>query len=322
MVDIFFPFEWIASLLTYSLFGLDEGTHLALSVHFIFYDLMKIFFLLAFMIFVVSYLRTYVNAQKVRDKLGGKKGIFYHGIASLVGVISPFCSCSSIPLFIGFVEAGVPLGITFSFLITSPLVNEAAIALLWALFGFKVMILYVVSGVVIGIVGGMIIGKLKMESHVEDFVYKIKSKGSLVSESYNFKKRCRFAYLEVVSIVKRVWVYIIIGVGIGGFSHGYLPEQLVTSYLSKDNIFAVPLAILLGVPLYINVLGAIPIVESLIMKGLPIGTALAFLMAITAISFPEMVILKKVLKMRLIVVFVSIVTVSIMITGFIFNLIL
>jgi len=319
MVDIFYPLQWIANRITYDLFNLIAGTNMANAVNFIFYDVMKIFILLSVMIYAVSYLRTYVNPENTRKRLGGKKGILYHFIASGVGVISPFCSCSSIPLFIGFIEAGVPLGITFSFLITSPLVNEAAIAVLWASFGFKVMLIYVISGVLIGVFGGIIIHYLKLEKYVEDFVYKIHSKQQLKEIKQTQKQRRNFAFNEVESIVKKVWLYILIGVSIGGFFHGYLPKDWISNYLGKGSLFAVPLATLIGVPLYTNVLGTIPIAESLIGKGLPIGTALAFLMAVTALSLPEMIILKKVLKTRLIVIFVTIVSISIMFTGYLFN---
>ena len=318
--DIFYPIQVFANWITYSVIGLTQETHLADAVNFIFYDTIKIFLLLIVMIYIVSYIRTYVNAQTTKDKLGGKKGIFYHIIASLIGVISPFCSCSSIPLFIGFIEAGVPLGITFSFLVTSPLVNEAAIAVLWATFGFKVMLIYLISGITIGVLSGMIIGWLKLEKLVEEYVYKIHVEHKLKQIKQTQKQRNEFAYFEVKSIIKKVWLYIIIGVSLGGFFHGFLPKELISNYLGKGNLFAVPLAVILGVPLYANVLGTIPIAESLISKGLPIGTALAFLMAVTALSLPEMIILKKVMKTKLIVIFVSIVTVAIIFTGYLFNI--
>lgn len=322
MIDIFYPLQWISNIITYNLLGLIQGTNLANAINFIFYDVMKIFVLLIVMIYLVSYLRTYINPETTRKKLGGKNGIISHFMASGIGVISPFCSCSSIPLFIGFIEAGVPLGVTFSFLITSPLVNEAAIAVLWATFGFKAMILYVVSGILIGVIGGIIINYLKLEKYVEEFVYKIHSKHQLKEIKLSKQQRRDFAYFEVKGIIKKVWLYIIIGVSIGGFFHGYLPEDWITNYLGKGNLFAVPLATVIGIPLYANVLGTIPIAESLIGKGLPVGTALAFLMAVTALSLPEITILKKVLKTRLILIFVSIVSISIIFTGYLFNILI
>ncbi|MHC1756852.1 MAG: permease [Methanosarcina sp.] len=323
MADIFYPLQLIADKITYGVFGIAPDTHLAASVNFIIYDVMKIFVLLAVMIFAISYIRTYITPEKTRKVLGGKKGLRYHLIASLIGTASPFCSCSSVPLFIGFVEAGVPLGVTFSFLITSPLVNEAAVAVLWATLGLKATVIYVVSGIILGVFGGYVIGLLKLERYVEEFVYKIKV-GKQASEKENItaKERSRDAFEAVKDIVGRVWIYVIIGVSIGGIFHGYAPEGILEKYAGKDNLLAVPIAVLVGVPLYSNVMGMIPIMESLIGKGLPIGTSLAFLMSVTAVSLPEMIILRKVLKKELIAIFVSIVALSIIFTGYLFNILL
>ncbi len=317
MVDIFFPFQWIADKVSYDLFNLVQGTHLADSLNFIIYDVLKIFFLLIFMIFLVSYIRSYITPEKTRKLLGGKKGVLFNFIASLVGIVTPFCSCSSVPLFIGFVEAGVPLGVTFSFLITSPLVNEAAIAVLWAIFGLKLTIIYVISGVLIGVIGGYIIGLLKMEKHVADFVYKIKSK-ELKEQKQTQKNRLTFAKNEVKTIFKKVWVYVIAGVTLGGIFHGFAPEGILAKY-AGNSLLGVPIATLIGIPLYSNVMGMIPIIESLVAKGLPLGTALAFLMAVTALSLPEIIILKKVLKKKLIITFVLVTGIAILITGYLFN---
>jgi len=320
MVDIFYPFQWIADKVTYNLLNMVQGTHLGDSINFIIYDILKIFFLLIVMIFIVSYIRSYVTPEKTRKLLGGHKGILYNLIASLVGVVTPFCSCSSVPLFIGFVEAGVPLGVTFSFLITSPLVNEAAIAVLWAIFGIKLTLIYIISGVLIGVIGGYIIGLLKMENHVADFVYKIRSKELVIKEQTQ-KERLIYAKNEVRSIFKKVWIYIIAGVTLGGIFHGFAPEGILSKYAS-NNLFGVPIATLIGIPLYSNVMGMIPIIESLVAKGLPLGTALAFLMAVTALSLPEIIILKKVLKKRLIITFVSVTGIAIILTGYLFNIII
>jgi len=323
MVDIFYPLQWIADKLTYEVFGILPDTHLAASVNFIIYDVLKILILLVVMIFAVSYIRTYVTPEKTRKVLGGKTGLQYHLLASLLGAITPFCSCSSVPLFIGFVEAGIPLGVTFSFLIASPLVNEAAVAALWATIGLKATLIYVVSGILLGVFGGYIIGLLKMEKYVADFVYKIKvGDQNRKQEALRIKERAVIAFDNVKDIVEKVWIYVIIGVTLGGIFHGYAPEGILAQYAGKDNLFAVPIAVVIGVPLYSNVMGMIPIVESLIGKGLPIGTALAFLMAVTALSLPEMIILKKVLKNELIGAFVLIVTVSIIFTGYLFNIIM
>jgi len=317
MTDIFYPFQWIANKVTYNLFDLVQGTHLADSLNFIIYDVLKIFFLLVMMIFTVSYIRSYITPEKTRKLLGGKKGILFNFVASLVGIVTPFCSCSSVPLFIGFVESGVPLGVTFSFLITSPLVNEAAIAVLWAIFGLKLTIIYVVSGVLIGVVGGYIIGLLKMEKHVADFVYKIKSK-ELKEQKITQKDRLTFAKNEVKIIFRKVWIYIIAGVTLGGIFHGFAPEGILSKY-AGNSLLGVPIATLIGIPLYSNVMGMIPIIESLVSKGLPLGTALAFLMAVTALSLPEIIILKKVLKKKLIITFVLVAGTAILITGYLFN---
>ena len=320
MVDIFYPFQWFADTITYNLFNIAKGTHLASSLNFIIYDVLKIFFLLILMIFIVSYIRSYITPEKTRKALGGKKGIIYNFVASCVGVVTPFCSCSSVPLFIGFVEAGVPLGVTFSFLITSPLVNEAAIAVLWALFGWKLTLIYVISGILIGVVGGYIIGILRMEKHVADFVYKIKSK-ELVEQKQTLKQRFEFAKTEVKIIFKKVWIYVIAGVTLGGIFHGFAPEGILAKYAS-NSLIGVPVATAIGVPLYSNVMGMIPIVESLVAKGLPLGTALAFLMAVTALSLPEIIILKKVLKKKLILTFVGVTSVAIILTGWLFNILI
>jgi uncharacterized protein len=323
MVDIFYSLQWIADKLTYEVFGIATDTHLASSVNFIIYDVLKIFILLIVMIFAVSYIRTYVTPEKTRKVLGGKTGLQYHLLASMLGAVTPFCSCSSVPLFIGFVEAGIPLGVTFSFLITSPLVNEAAVAALWATIGLKATLIYTVSGILLGIIGGYIIGLLKMEKYVADFVYNIKvGNQNKKPEVLSIKERAAIAFDNVKDIVEKVWIYVIIGVALGGIFHGYAPEGILAKYAGKDNLLAVPIAVVIGVPLYSNVMGMIPIVESLIGKGLPIGTALAFLMAVTALSLPEIIILMKVLKKELIGAFVLIVTVSIIFTGYLFNIIL
>ena len=315
------PIKMFADWLVYGIFRYDAGTHAGDALNFFVYDVIKIFILLMTMIFLVSYIRTYITPEKARKWLGDKKGIHYNFLASLVGVVTPFCSCSSVPIFIGFVGAGVPLGITFSFLITSPMVNEAAIAVLGGSVGWFATGLYVLSGILIGTFGGYFIGKMKLEDEVEDFVYNTPISG-VEQEDLAPKQRAEFASDEVKEIVKKVWPYILIGVGVGALFHGYAPEGIMAEYAGASNPLAVPVAVGLGVPLYSNVMGLIPIAESLIGKGLPVGTALAFLMSVTALSFPEMIILKKVLSTKLIMIFVSIVTIGIILTGYIFNLLL
>ncbi|MCK5038583.1 MAG: permease [Thermoplasmata archaeon] len=316
------PFKAFADWLIYTVFGYEAGTHAGDALNFFVYDVIKIFFLLMAMIFLVSYIRTYITPERARKFLGDRTGIQYNLMAAMVGVVTPFCSCSSVPIFIGFVGAGVPLGVTFSFLITSPMVNEAAVAVLGGSIGWVATAVYVISGILIGTFGGYIIGKLKLEHLVEDFVYKTFIGEGMDPETMAWQERRDWAWGETMDIVKKVWPYIIIGVGVGALFHGYAPEGIMADYAGKDNLFAVPIAVGLGVPLYSNVMGLIPIAESLIGKGLPVGTALAFLMSVTALSLPELIILKKVLKPKLIMIFVAIVTIGIIITGYMFNMIL
>jgi len=237
----------------------------------------------------------------------------------LLGIFTPFCSCSAVPLFIGFIEAGVPLGVTFSFLISSPMINEVAVVLLWGFFGWKIAAIYMVTGLLVAIVGGFIIGKLKLEKWVEEYVYKFNfgPKKELIKQT--LKERLLYAKLNTVDILKRVWLFIIIAIAIGGFIHGYVPQDLLVNYAGKGNPFAVPIAVALGVPLYSNAAGILPIVYALMEKGLSIGTVLAFMMAVTALSLPEMIILRKVLKIQLLAVFIGIMTVTIIAVGYLFN---
>jgi len=244
-------------------------------------------------------------------------------LAALLGIVTPFCSCSAVPLFIGFVEAGVPLGVTFSFLISSPMVNEVAVVLLWGLFGWKIALIYMGTGLLVAILAGMIIGELKLEKWVEEYVYKIKSiSAAFEMAKQTFKDRLVYARENTTDILKKVWAYVIVAIGIGGFIHGYVPEDFLVQYAGPQNPFGVPVAVALGVPLYSNAAGVIPIVYALMEKGMSMGTVLAFMMAVTALSFPEMIILRKVLKIKLLAVFVGIMTVTIIGVGYLFNAIL
>lgn len=321
-MDIFYPIQLFADWLVYSLFNLQQGSILGGAVNFFIYDSIKIFILLVIIIFVVSYIRTYLAPEKVKKILSKKFEIFGNMTASTIGIFTPFCSCSAVPLFIGFVESGVPLGVTFSYLISAPLINEVAAALLWGLFGWKIALLYIASGWIISVVAGFILGKMHLEKYVQDYVYKIKVEDKLKLEKKTQKQRTKEAYEEVKSIIKKVFPYVLIGVAIGAFIHGYAPENLLTKIAGKENWFAVPIAVLMGVPLYSNAAGVLPIVSSLIEKGLPLGTALAFMMAVVALSFPEIIILRKVLKTRLLLIYVAIVTAGIILTGYLFNWIL
>ncbi|HOO74272.1 MAG TPA: permease [Tepiditoga sp.] len=317
-------FIWLdnlITLLTENVFKLDVNSAVGSSVHFFFYDTIKIIILLSVMIFAISYLRSYFPPEKTKKHLEKFSGITGNIMASLLGIVTPFCSCSSIPIFIGFVEAGIPLGVTFSFLITSPIVNEAAFAILLGSFGWKVALIYVASGVIIGVIGGLIIGKLKPEKYVEEYVYKIKM-GESEPEKLSQKQRLFFAFDNVRDIVKRVWLFLLIGIGIGALIHGYAPQEILAKWAGPDNPFAVIISTVIAVPLYSNALGTIPIAEALIGKGIGIGTALAFMMATTALSLPEAILLKKVIKPKLIGIFFTVVSIGIIITGYFFNIIL
>lgn len=314
-------FDWLDNGVTFILeqwIGLSTTTGLGESLHFFIYDVVKILILLSFMIFLISFLRSYFPPEKIKKAIGHISGLKGHLIASLLGVISPFCSCSTVPLFIGFVEAGIPLGVTFSFLITSPIVNEAAIILLVDSFGPKLAIIYVITGVVIGTVSGIVIGKLNMERYVEPYVYEIHV-GETEEETLNFKQRLHFAATSVKDIVKRIWWFLLIGIGLGALIHGYVPDGALATYAGKDNPFAVFVGVAFGIPLYSNATGMIPVVGELMKKGVAIGTALAFMMATTALSLPEMLLLKKVIKVKLIAVFVAITGVAIVLVGLLFN---
>jgi len=321
-MDLFYPIQIFVDWLVYSIFSLKQGTILGEAINFFIYDSIKIFILLVVIIFAVSYIRTYLAPERVKKILSNKFEIFGNMIAATIGIFTPFCSCSAVPLFIGFVESGVSLGTTFSYLISAPLINEVAAALLLGLFGWKIALLYIASGWIISVVAGFIMGKMHLEKYVEDYVYKIKVKNNFRLEKKTQKERAKDAYEEVKSIIKKVFPYVLVGIAIGAFIHGYAPENLLTNIAGKGNWFAVPIAVLIGIPLYSNAAGVVPIVSSLIEKGLPLGTALAFMMAVVALSLPEMIILRKVLKLRLLLIYVAIVTAGIIFTGYLFNWIL
>ena len=312
----------IAHYLVYDLFGMARGTRLSGALEFFIYDTIKIFLLLSVIIFAVSIIRSYFPPERTKKILSHKREFIGNILAALLGIVTPFCSCSAVPLFIGFVEAGVPLGVTFSFLISSPMVNEVAVILLWGLFGLKIALIYMGTGLLVAIIAGMIIGKLNLEKWVEEYVYKIKSMGAIDIMKQTFKDRLVYARENTTEILQKVWVYVIVAIGIGGFIHGYVPEDFLVRYAGPQNPFGVPIAVALGVPLYSNAAGVIPIVYALMEKGMSMGTVLAFMMAVTALSLPEMIILRKVLKVKLLAVFVSIMTVTIIGVGYLFNAIL
>jgi len=322
-MNIFYPFEWLANYLTYNLFSLTVGSHLAEAMHFFIYDSLKIITLILFITHFMSALRYYLPIEKLRDFLTSHN--FYgadYFLATIFGAITPFCSCSSIPLFIGFLEAGIPLGVTFAFLITSPLINEVALALFVGMFGIKITGFYVLAGIAIGMFGGFIIGKLHLEKYVADFVWKIKSKkqGDAQQEQIPFTKVLKIISREAFDITKKIILYVLVGVGLGAVIHGFVPQGFFGKYLQKAGWWGVPLAVVLAVPLYSNASGVIPIIESLVAKGVPLGTALALMMAIVGISLPEALILKKVMKWQLLAIFFGIVTMGIIMIGYIFNI--
>lgn len=321
MIKNILEFKWLYDLienLVTNVFNLSMESQLGASVHFFIYDVIKILILLFVMIFLISYMRSFFSPERTKKVLEKFSGIKSNILASLFGIVTPFCSCSSVPLFIGFVEARIPLGVTFSFLITSPIVNEAAFAILLASFGVKIAFSYVIMGVLVGVVGGVIIDKLNMQDYVEEYVYEIKMPQREV-ETLNKKQRMDFALQNTKDIIKRIYIYLIIGIFIGALIHGYAPEDLLVKYASKDNVFGVIVATVLAVPLYSNALGTIPIAEALILKGVGLGTALSFMMATTALSLPEMILLRKVIKPKLIATFVVITTIGIILVGYAFN---
>lgn len=317
---IYHNLQPITDWLVDTIFGMEKGTHLTEAVRFFIFELPKVLLLLTLIIFFVGIIRSYFSAERTRKILEGKSTFMGNVLASLLGIVTPFCSCSAIPLFLGFVESGVPLGVTFSFLIAAPMINEVAVILLFGMFGWKVALIYVVTGLVIAITAGWIIGKLKLEHWVQDWVYKTQLGNSDEGEEkQTFADRLQFGYIAVKEIVSKVWIYVAIGIAVGAGAHGYVPEDFMAALMGKSSWYSVPLSVLIGVPLYSNAAGIIPIVSVLIEKGASLGTALAFMMAVIGLSLPEMIILKKVLKLPLILTFVGVVASGILIVGYLFN---
>lgn len=321
-MDIFSSVQKFADWLSYDFMGLHKETVIGETVNFFMYDSIKILILLFSIIFIVSFIRSYLPPEKTKKLLTNKFQIIGNILASLIGIITPFCSCSAVPLFIGLVESGVPLGVTFSYLISAPMVNEVAAVMLLGLFGPAIAGIYIASGVIIAIVVGFVLGKLKLEHLVEDYVWKIKVDSQATEINKTPKDRIGEAFRYTIDLIKKVYPYVLVGVAVGALIHGYAPENFLTRIAGKNNPLAVPLAVLVGVPLYSNAAGTIPIVKSLIEKGLPIGTSLAFMMSVTALSFPEMIILRKVLKLKLLVIYIAVLTLGIIFTGYLFNAIL
>jgi uncharacterized protein len=313
----------LADWISYSALGLARDSRFGESLAFFLYDVPKILLLLSGMVFAISIIRTFFSPEKTRAMLGGKREGVGNVFAALLGIVTPFCSCSAVPLFIGFVESGIPLGVTFSFLIAAPTINEVAVIMLFGLFGWKVAALYITSGLVIAILAGMVIGRLKMERYVEDFVWQIKSgTGQALDEKLTWNDRIQRAWDSVKEIVGKVWLYVVVGIAVGAGIHGYVPESALVGIMGKEAWWSVPAAVLLGIPLYSNAAGIIPIVSALMEKGASLGTVLAFMMAVVGLSLPETIILRRVLKPQLIAVFVGVIAVAIIFTGYLFNIIL
>lgn len=316
-------FTKLADYLVYSLLGIEEQTHLGEALHFFIEDVAKIFFLLTAMSFVVSFFRSKLNPEKVRSYLEGKPKWLSYFLAVLLGAITPFCSCSSIPLFIGFIEAGIPFGVTMAFLITSPMINEIAIVIFASAVGAKLAFVYVITGMTIGFLGGLFMEKMGLEKYVEKYVYEIRMGKAKIKEDlvYSFKQQLKYAFDYTLEIIQKVWIYILVGIGIGAFLHGYVPQEFFVKYTGAGNFFAVPLAVLIGIPLYSNATGVIPITEALLGKGVPIGTVLAMMMSVVAISLPEMIILRKVLQVKLLFYFAGFLFFACVAVGYLYNFI-
>ncbi len=310
-----------ADYVIFTLLSLKPGSRSGEALNFFVYDALKIFLLLTSIIFIVAVIRTSFPPERTKQLLSHKREYVGNVLAALLGIVTPFCSCSAVPLFIGFVESGVPLGVTFSFLISSPMVNEVALIMLWGLFGWKIALIYISTGLLVAIIAGIVIGRLKMERYVQDYVWEMQV-GSSEITVMTFREKLIYARDYTMDLLKKIWPYVVVGVGLGAFIHGYVPADFLARWAGRDNPFAVPVAVALGVPLYSNAAGVIPIVHALMEKGMAIGTVLAFMMAVTALSLPEAIILKNVLKTRLLVTFFGIVATAIVIVGYLFNAIL
>lgn len=319
---LYYNLENLADFLVYSILGSTKGTHFTDALWFLIFEIPKVFLLLVLIVFGVGIIRSFFSPERTRELLGGKKLFIGNILSSFLGVVTPFCSCSAIPLFLGFVESGVPLGVTFSFLIAAPMINEVALVLLFGLFGWKTALLYMFTGLLLAIISGFIIGKLKLEKYIEPWVFDVKvGKAESSLNKLNFVDRIEYGINAVKEIVGKVWIYIILGITVGAGIHGYVPENFMASLMGKSAWWSVPIAVILGVPMYSNAAGIIPIVQALLGKGAALGTVLAFMMSVIGLSLPETIILKKVLKIQLIAVFVGVVAFGIILIGYIFNLV-
>jgi uncharacterized protein len=313
----------ISSWITYDLFSITKGSHIGGAIQFFLYDTPKVMMLLLLVVFGVGIIRSFFTPEKTRAMLAGRNLFLGNIMAAFLGIVTPFCSCSAVPLFIGFVAAGVPLGVTFSFLIAAPMVNEIALGLLYGLLGWKVAALYMATGLTVAILAGWVIGRMNMEKDVEGWVTEINpGEDNIADDRLTLNDRIIYGWDAVVEIIGRVWIYVILGIAVGAVIHGFVPEGLMASVMGKGSWWSVPLAVGMGVPMYSNAAGIIPVVEALLGKGAALGTVLAFMMSVIALSLPEMVILRKVLKPRLIGVFISVVSCGILLMGYLFNVVI
>jgi uncharacterized membrane protein YraQ (UPF0718 family) len=321
---MFTPIQYFADWLIYNVLGIAKTSRLGSALNFFVFDTIKIFILLLVIIYVITFIRSFFPPEKTRKILAKSKGSTFigHILAALLGIVTPFCSCSAVPLFIGFVEAGIPLGVTFSFLVAAPMVNEVALGLLYGLFGLKIAVIYVVSGEIIAIVSGIIIGKFKMEKHVEGYVYEIQMGDTGEIAAPGMKDRLKDSWIFTKDLIKKIWIYVIVGIAIGGFIHGWIPAGALAKYAGRNNPFAVIIAVAIGVPLYSNAAGVIPLVSELTRAGVSMGTSLAFMMAVTGLSLPEGILLRRVLKPKLLALFFGVVALGIIFTGYLFNFVI
>ena len=321
---MFTPIQIFADWLIYNIFGIAKDSKLGSALNFFVFDSIKIFILLLIIIYAITFIRSFFPPEKTRKILARNKGSVFigHILAALLGIVTPFCSCSAVPLFIGFVEAGVPLGVTFSYLIAAPMVNEVALGLLYGLFGWKIALIYVTSGEIISIVSGIILGKMKLEKYVEGYVYEMNVNADIDIPDPSMKERLLDSWSFTRDLIKKIWIYVVIGIAIGGVMHGWIPAGALAKYAGKNNPFAVFVAVLIGIPLYSNAAGVIPLISELTRAGVATGTALSFMMAVTALSLPEMILLRRVLKPKLLAIFITIVGLGIVFTGYLFNFII
>jgi uncharacterized protein len=322
-VLIYSQLEWFAHTISFRLFGFSQGSHLGESIAFFLYDTPKVLLLLTLVVFAIGIVRSFFTPERTRKMLTGKRESAGNVLASFLGIVTPFCSCSAVPLFVGFVSAGVPLGVTFSFLISAPMINEIALVLLYGLFGWKVAAMYLSTGLLIAMSAGWVIGRLRMEGHLEDWVSEIRAvDGGYDEPKKNWADRIQYGLDAVRDIVGKVWKYVILGIAVGAAIHGYVPEGFMASIMGKDSWWAVPVSVLIGIPMYSSAAGIIPIVQALLEKGAALGTVLAFMMSVIALSLPEAIILRKVLKPALILTFFGVVGMGILIVGYLFNLLI